>query len=283
MYGKLFKTTFTGSLYGAGSKVLIVWCWIIANKDKTGRIEINPEELASRIGDMTPDEVSEAVNFLCTPDTKSRSKAYDGRRLIKEGQYLYWAVNSAQYNAIRNEDDRKAYERERKAKQRASKPLEDKDSCPDVCPGHTGTVRDSPGVSAHIDVDVDLDVDKTTLPSSAEDDATRPPSCPYESIKDSFNQRVKQSPKVLKLNDRRKRLVRITWLEGPERQNVEWWDAYWDRVNRSDFLQGRTPSKNGGTSFVATFDWLINQTNMLKVLEGNYDKREKEGGIGAWV
>ena len=56
MYGKLFKTTFTGSLYGAGSKVLIVWCWIIANKDKTGRIEINPEELAHRIGDMTPEK-----------------------------------------------------------------------------------------------------------------------------------------------------------------------------------------------------------------------------------
>lgn len=239
MYGKLFKNTFTGSLYGAGSKVLIVWCWIIANKDKTGRIEINPEELAHRIGDMTPEEVSEAVNFLCAPDTKSRSKAYDGRRLIKEGQYLYWAVNSDQYNAIRNEDERKAYERERKAKQRASKPLEDKDSCPDVCPGQSGTVRDSPGVSAHVDVDINNKL-------SGKPDAPPANTILYESIVAYLNKQASThyKPTTPKTRD----LIKARWNEGFREEDfkrvidnmiADWGgDSEWEKYLRPETLFG---------------------------------------------
>lgn len=43
-----------------------------------------------------------------------------------------------------------------------------------------------------------------------------------------------------------------------------------EKANRSDFLNGSNPR-----SWQANFDWLINEANFLKVLEGNYDNSEK--------
>lgn len=43
-----------------------------------------------------------------------------------------------------------------------------------------------------------------------------------------------------------------------------------EKANRSNFLNGSNPR-----SWQANFDWLINEANFLKVLEGNYDNSKK--------
>lgn len=50
-----------------------------------------------------------------------------------------------------------------------------------------------------------------------------------------------------------------------ERPDPEFWRDVMTRIDRSDFLSGRK------TDFKATPDWIINPSNLTKVLEGNYD------------
>ncbi len=119
MYGKFFASTFTGSMFGAGPDVFAVWGYVIANTiDAT--IELNPQFLAAVIG-MSEDRVQKAIVLLTSPDPRSRSQHEQGRRLVHESAYQYKVVNHAQYRALRNEEDRRAYNREAKRKERAVK------------------------------------------------------------------------------------------------------------------------------------------------------------------
>lgn len=46
---------------------------------------------------------------------------------------------------------------------------------------------------------------------------------------------------------------------------IETWIKYFEYVSNIDFLMGRK------TDFTASFDFLVNKNNLLKVVEGNYD------------
>jgi hypothetical protein len=122
MYGKFFASAFTGSMYGAGPDVFAVWGYVIANT-VDAQIELNPHLIAGMIG-MTPERASAAIDYLCAPDTNSRSKAEGGRRLVQEGEIAYRVVNHSAYRSIRSEDDRRAYncqkQREHRARVKAS-------------------------------------------------------------------------------------------------------------------------------------------------------------------
>ena len=113
---------YAGSLIGAGLNVFAVWNYIIT-KSRAGYVEINPKLLAFTLGGKV-NEVEDALKFLQRPDPTSRSKAEDGRRLVKEGEYQYRVVNWEFYQRIKNEDDRREYNRRKQAEYRAkSKPL----------------------------------------------------------------------------------------------------------------------------------------------------------------
>lgn len=106
-------------MVGAGLNVFAVWNYIVT-KNRLGYIEINPDLLAFVLGgkNCKPSEIEAALEFLQKPDPKSRSKVADGRRLIKEGQFQYFVVNWEYYQRIRNEDDRREYNRVKQAEYR---------------------------------------------------------------------------------------------------------------------------------------------------------------------
>jgi len=117
MYGKFFASAFTGSMYGAGPDVFAVWAYVIANAVDS-QVELNPRLLAGVIG-MTPERAAAAIDYLCAPDAKSRSKVAEGRRMIREGEIAYSVVNHDAYRSIRSEEDRRAYNREKQREHRA--------------------------------------------------------------------------------------------------------------------------------------------------------------------
>ena len=109
MYGKHFESMYTGSMYGAGLGVFAVWGYVIAHSKK-GRVELNPRMLAHVLGaDIA--EIEKAVAWLCKPDANSRHKEHEGRRLVKEGEYQYFVPSWEHYQRIRNEDERREYNR----------------------------------------------------------------------------------------------------------------------------------------------------------------------------
>jgi uncharacterized phage protein (TIGR02220 family) len=119
MYGKIFSSLFTGSMYGAGSSKFALMGYVIANMkpDKTVgfQVELNVKDLASRIGE-TQEVIQEAIDFLCAPDPESRSEAEEGRRLVKLGAFDYKVVNGVKYDQIRNEEERREKNRIRQEK-----------------------------------------------------------------------------------------------------------------------------------------------------------------------
>ena len=118
MFGKWFASTYTGSMLGAGGTVFAVWGWIIANADCKGTLEINPRLLSAIIGDPIED-VEKALEYLSQPDPNSRSKEQEGRRIVHVNAFTWEVVNHEHYRKIRNADERREYNRRKKAEARA--------------------------------------------------------------------------------------------------------------------------------------------------------------------
>lgn len=125
-YGKIFESLFTGSMVGAGLNVFALWAYCIANAKPPGTIELNPKLLAVTFG-CTEKEVRHAINHLCSEDPDSRSVDHSGRRLLKEGRFLYLMPTWPKYNAIRNEIERREQNRRSQQtwrdKNKANKPV----------------------------------------------------------------------------------------------------------------------------------------------------------------
>ena len=105
-----------------------------------------------------------------------------------------------------------------------------------------------------------------------EDRAKIASAIPYQSIVDSYHARLPMCPRVTRISDQRKKMMKARWHS--DLHDVDAWDAYFSSVSDSLFLTGRT---NGTRSpFFAGFDWLLNESNMLKVQGGNYVNRTPE-------
>jgi len=96
----------------------------------------------------------------------------------------------------------------------------------------------------------------------------------WAEIQNKFNEILgDELGKIRGFSDARKKHVKARINEEPEkRSSVEWWSKYFEYVSQSDFLTGRgSPHHETGRPFTASFDWIINPNNMLKVLEGKYN------------
>jgi 5-methylcytosine-specific restriction endonuclease McrA len=117
MYGKIFESTFTGSLFGSGPTVFAVWAYVIS-KAYDGHVELNPKLLAACIG-TEPEDIRKAIAFLCQPDPESRNSDEQGRRLVSVEGFQYYVPSWQKYHDIRNVNDRRDYMREYMRNRRA--------------------------------------------------------------------------------------------------------------------------------------------------------------------
>ena len=90
-----------------------------------------------------------------------------------------------------------------------------------------------------------------------------------EEIKDKWieiAQNLNLSGTKLKINDKRKRAIKTLLNEYKKEEIFE----AMDKIRISKFLQG-----NNKNNWQISFDWIINKSNILKVLDGNYDDKEQ--------
>lgn len=126
MYGKHFQSAYTGSMIGAGTDVFAVWGYVIAHA-VNGYVEINPALLKPIFG-VSDKRVVAAIEYLCKADPNSRTPEEEGRRLVREGQFLYRVVNHIQYRNLASREEKQASDRNRMAAKRAAeKPLKNSD------------------------------------------------------------------------------------------------------------------------------------------------------------
>jgi uncharacterized protein YdaU (DUF1376 family) len=105
------------------------------------------------------------------------------------------------------------------------------------------------------------------LLSSVDDVGQGKGRIPYDEIFTLFNNGCKSLPSVIKRDDARKKMIRSIWLQDELHQEIGFWEWYFNRIEKSDFLTGR---KN---DFKAGFDWILKPSNFKKVIEGNYDNK----------
>jgi hypothetical protein len=126
MFAKIFTQILDSSIAG-DYVVRHVFMDLLIMADRDGVIDMTPDAIARRTN-VPEDMVLHALKELSTPDTKSRSDAEDGRRIILLDSHRDWGwqiVNYEHYRNIRDEESRRAYFRDKKREYRAQKKTED--------------------------------------------------------------------------------------------------------------------------------------------------------------
>lgn len=120
--------------------------------------------------------------------------------------------------------------------------------------------------------------DSPALALDGESDAPkRAPSVPLQKIVDTYNSKLgSQLGMCRQLNKQRQGNLRQRWADisrivesRDPKEVLEGFAAFYDKIGRSNFLMGRA------ADFKATFDWIHNSTNFLKIYEGNYENGRK--------
>lgn len=152
---------------------------------------------------------------------------------------------------------------ERLSKYKTPYELYEKDKKPK--PKHSGNVqgtfRDGSGDTTPNHTSPDLTTPHHTLPN-------------IHTIVELFNSVCVFFPKVKFVSDKRKKKLICRLREHPD---TEWWQKVFEKIQSTKFLRGENKS-----GWKCSFDWLIeNDTNAIKVFEGNYEK-EEYAGIKQW-
>lgn len=96
------------------------------------------------------------------------------------------------------------------------------------------------------------------LPEKSEDFSSQ-----YLTIRECYNSVCGSYPRLSVLSERRKKAIHARLNSG---YTVEDFRRLFEKAEASDFLKGKN-----NRDWSATFDWLIRDGNMAKVLDGNYD------------
>jgi hypothetical protein len=124
------------------------------------------------------------------------------------------------------------------------------------------------------DVDGDVEEKKRGKENAASAKALPPfpprPQIPYDSIRDAYNEICASFPRCTAINESRKKAIRARFNAG---YTLDDFRQLFHKAENSSFLRGRNDR-----NWSATFDWLVKDSNMAKVLEGNYDDSGARSG-----
>lgn len=87
----------------------------------------------------------------------------------------------------------------------------------------------------------------------------------YQEIVDMYNDTCVSFPRLKTLSDSRKKSIKARFNAG---YTYEDFQELFKKAENSSFLKG-----SNNRNWSATFDWLIKDSNMAKVLDGNYDEK----------
>lgn len=120
--------------------------------------------------------------------------------------------------------------------------------------------------------DKDKEEDKEETPFSPPSQGGNPPrpQIPYDSIRDAYNEICASFPRCTAINESRKKAIRARFNAG---YTLDDFRQLFHKAENSSFLRGRNDR-----NWSATFDWLVKDSNMAKVLEGNYDDSGARSG-----
>lgn len=88
--------------------------------------------------------------------------------------------------------------------------------------------------------------------------------CPYEKIRDLYHDNCPSFSRIKILSENRKKTIKARWKQYG--MKLAPFKKLFRKAESSEFLKG-----NNDRSWHANFDWLLNEANMTKTLEGRYN------------
>lgn len=147
----------------------------------------------------------------------------------------------------RKKERDRLYQEERRAKQRA---LLEKSS-------DKSSERTSYVAVSDIDKEEDKDIDKER--------DIRGNRVDYQQIADMYNATCVSFPRLTRLSEKRKRAIKARL----RKYSIDDIQRVFEIAEESDFLKGEN-----NRNWSADFDWMMNDTNMAKILDGKYANRK---------
>lgn len=89
----------------------------------------------------------------------------------------------------------------------------------------------------------------------------------YATIRELYNSVCGSYPRLVKMSEARKKAINARMKTGYTLNDFQ---TLFEKAEASDFLKGKNKR-----NWSATFDWLVSDSNMAKVLDGNYDTRKE--------
>ena len=93
-----------------------------------------------------------------------------------------------------------------------------------------------------------------------------------QQVADAWNDKFPSLPQVVKVGQKRKSHISASINEFKKDfgfDSVDNWKGLFDHAAKSDFLMGRS------TNWSMDFDFMINKSNLLKIIEGSYDNGQR--------
>lgn len=136
-----------------------------------------------------------------------------------------------------------------------------------IADGHV-TVTGQECDSLHIELELekekelDIEIEKDTRVIGS--------STNYQEVVDLYNSICVSFPKIRALSDARKKAIGARL----KKYTIDDVREVFQKAEASSFLKGANDR-----NWMANFDWLMKDTNLAKVLDGNYDDRGRNGGV----
>lgn len=168
------------------------------------------------------------------------------------------------------------------AKASSTEPLDDEETLANAGERKRAADKDTDEDKEYIEATLLVKTAAAALPDLLGDVPGKPKSkerlaCPHAQLLDAFHGTCTTLPRVMKLNDLRRKHLQMRWREvdddskfTSQEDGIQVFTAIFEKVAKSDFLSGRKGDWH------CTFDWLtMSSTNFLKVCEGHYDNDKR--------
>lgn len=270
MYAKVFAQIYDGTLCTKGPwQALVTFQQLLVLADQDGNVDMTASAIARRTT-IPLEIISLGIEELLKEDPESRTPTEEGRRILPlcEGRTWGWRiVNYKHYRALKREEERRNYHREywhtRKDRKHSTKNSTTQPNSPEST-GHNTLNANQPIAEAEANAEASKSIGNSL------------PRCPVDKIVDLYHQTLPELPRVVAVTEKRKSAIKQRWNQiKPESENegLEDFTDYFRLVRQSDFLMGKKPATNGHKVFIANLEWLVTESNFVKVCERNYHER----------
>jgi phage replication O-like protein O len=101
---------------------------------------------------------------------------------------------------------------------------------------------------------------------------------PYEAIRELYHEILPELPECRVLSSTRKSQIKARWNQKVGRQkkpcnDLDFWRRFFGYVRKCPWLMGEIPPKEGRRQFIANLEWITNENNFAKIIEGEYEKK----------